>query len=94
MMQFEWDENKNEINLRKHKIDFSDVPIVFKGPMLIDYDDRQDYGEERWIGMGLMNDILVIVIFTERGEDTIRIISARKANQKECKRYYEAITKN
>lgn len=62
--------------------------------MLIDYDDRQDYGEERWIGMGLMNDIVVIVIFTERGEDTIRIISARKANQKECKRYYEAITKN
>lgn len=42
MMQFEWDENKNEINLLKHKIDFSDVPIVFKGPMLIDYDDRQD----------------------------------------------------
>lgn len=93
-MQFEWDENKNQIHRRTHKIDFSDLPIVFKGPMPIDYDDRQNYGEERQIGMDLMNDIVVIMIFTERGEDTIRIISARKANQKECKRYYEAITKN
>lgn len=93
-MHFEWDQNKNKINFRKHNIDFSDVPIVFKGTMLIDYDDRQDYGEDRWIGMGLMNDIVVVVVFTERGEDTIRIISVRKANQNECKRYYEAIIKN
>lgn len=88
-MHFEWDKSKNAINIRKHKIDFADVPIVFKGPMLIDYDDRQDYGEDRWIGIGLLRNIVVVVVFTERNGDTIRIISARKANQNECKRYYE-----
>jgi len=88
-MHFEWDESKNAINIRKHKIDFVDVPIVFEGPMLIDYDDHQDYGEDRWIGIGLLRSIVVVVVFTERGRDTIRIISARKANQNECERYYE-----
>jgi hypothetical protein len=37
-----------------HRIDFADVPAVFNGPMLIELDDRQDYGEERWIGLGLL----------------------------------------
>ncbi|TEU19012.1 MAG: BrnT family toxin [Anaerolineales bacterium] len=88
-MHFEWDESKSAINVRKHKIDFADVPVVFEGPMLIDYDDRQDYGEDRWIGIGLLRSIVVVVVFTERGKDTICIISARKANQNECERYYE-----
>lgn len=90
-MRFEWDENKNAINIRKHKIDFADVPVVFEGPMLIDYDDRQDYGEDRWIGIGLLRSIVVVVVFTERGRDTIRIVSARKANRNECERYYEKV---
>ncbi len=38
-MDFEWDENKNAVNIRKHKIDFTDVPVVFTKSMLIDYDD-------------------------------------------------------
>ena len=88
-MQFEWNETKNAANIRKHKIDFSDVPAVFKGAMLIDYDDRFDYSEDRWIGMGLLYGIVVVVVFMEPGEDTIRIISARKANAKEQEKYYE-----
>ncbi len=90
-MRFEWDENKNVINIRKHKIDFVDVPQVFKQPVAIDYDDRRDYGEDRWIGLGLLHSVVVVVVFTEPESDTIRIISARKANQNECKRYYEQI---
>lgn len=50
-MRFEWDESKNAENIRKHKIDFADVPAMFAGPMLVKLDDRQDYGEERWIGL-------------------------------------------
>lgn len=88
-MQFEWDETKNAANIRKHKINFSDVPAVFKTAMLIDYADRLDYSEDRWMGMGLLYGIVVVVVFTEPGEDTIRIISARKANAKEQGKYYE-----
>ncbi len=90
-MNFEWDENKNIINIRKHKIDFADVHMVFEKAMLIDYDDRRDYGEDRWIGIGLMGNIVVVVIYTECNNDTIRIISARKANKNERKKYYEKI---
>ncbi|MBF0203272.1 MAG: BrnT family toxin [Desulfamplus sp.] len=90
-MQFEWDESKNAINIKNHKIDFADVPTVFKGTMQIDYDDRHDYGEDRWIGLGLLYSIVVVVVFTEPRNDTIRIISARKANRKEQEKYYEKI---
>ncbi|MEE4357741.1 MAG: BrnT family toxin [Desulfococcaceae bacterium] len=90
-MNFEWDENKNTVNICKHKIDFTDVPVVFEKSMLIDYDDTQDYGEERWIGIGLLQYIVVVVVFTECDSDTIRIISARKATRNERERYYEEI---
>jgi uncharacterized DUF497 family protein len=51
-MQFEWDESKNIINIRKHSIDFVDAIEVFEHPMLVLPDDREDYGEERRIGIG------------------------------------------
>jgi uncharacterized protein len=41
-MNFEWDESKNAVNIRKHKIDFADVPMIFENPILLDYDDRQE----------------------------------------------------
>ncbi len=88
-MQFEWDESKNAINIRNHKIDFADVPTVFKHAMLIGYDDRHDYGEDRWVGLGLLCSIVVVVVFTEPRNDIIRIISVRKANRKEQEEYYE-----
>ncbi len=93
-LKFEWDENKNAVNIRKHKIDFEDIPELFQQPMLIDYDDRQNYGEERWIGIGLLHNMAVAVVFTERGENTIRIISARKATKEERRRYDERILKD
>jgi uncharacterized protein len=86
-MRFEWDERKNLLNIRHHKIDFRDVPQVFQGPLLIDLDDRKEYGEERWIGIGMLRDIPVVVVFVERGPDRLRLISARKANQLERERY-------
>ncbi len=91
-MRFEWDEDKHRANIQKHKIDFADVPAVFNGPMLVELDEREDYGEERWIGMGFLRDIVVVVVFTERRQDTIRIISARKVSKHERKRYEQALT--
>jgi uncharacterized DUF497 family protein len=46
-MQFEWDEAKNRESIRKHQIDFADVPAMFGGEMLIELDDSFDYGEDR-----------------------------------------------
>lgn len=53
-MQFEWDEAKNLENIRKHEIDFADVPEMFDSPMLVEPDDRFDYGEDRWSGIGFL----------------------------------------
>jgi uncharacterized DUF497 family protein len=91
-MLFDWDETKNEINIRRHAIAFADVPIVFNGPLLTDLDDRVAYGEERWVSIGMLSQLVVVVVWTERDGDTIRIISARKANKHERQRYEAYLT--
>ena len=90
-MRFEWDEEKNKVNIRNHRIDLADVPLIFNGPMLVELDEREDYGEDRFIGIGFLRSIVAVVVFTERRQDTIRIISARKANKSERKRYKQAL---
>ncbi|MGQ9554324.1 MAG: BrnT family toxin [Anaerolineae bacterium] len=90
-MRFEWDDDKNRINISKHGFDFADARLIFAFPMLIGLDDREEYGEDRWIGIGLLRGRVVVVVFTERGEDTIRIISLRKALKHERIRYEQAI---
>ena len=90
-MRFEWDEAKNEINIRKHGIDFADVKDMFNHPMLTLLDDREDYGEERWVGVGWIQQLIGVVVYVERHEDTIRIISARKATKREVRRYEQSI---
>ena len=90
-MRFEWDEAKRKANLRKHGLDFRDAWKIFETPMLTALDDREDYGEDRWIGLGMLNNRVVVVIFTERGEDTIRIISMMKAVSDEKRRYEQLL---
>ena len=82
-IKFTWDERKNEINRQKHGVDFADVPSMFNHPMVVFLDQKKDYGEDRWIGIGWLHDVLAVVVFTEPGADTVRIISARKANRHE-----------
>jgi len=86
-MRFEWDEDKNRINIRKHGLDFADAREIFTMPMLVALDDKENYGEERWIGIGMLKSRVVVVVYVERGEDAIRIISLRKALRHERKRY-------
>jgi uncharacterized DUF497 family protein len=90
-MRFEWNEQKNRANIRKHGLDFADAWEVFTLPMLVALDDRQDYGEDRWIGIGMLKSRVVIVIYTERDDNTIRIISLRKALTYERKRYEQTL---
>jgi len=49
VMRFEWDEQKNKTNIRKHGLDFADAPEIFDEPTVVRLDTRQDYGEDRWI---------------------------------------------
>jgi uncharacterized protein len=89
-VRFEWDEEKNKENIRKHELDFADAWEVFDAPMLANLDTREDYGEDRWIGIGFLKNFIVIVTYTER-EDVIRIISLRKALKHERTRFEEAL---
>ena len=86
-MKFEWDQQKNQANIAKHDLDFADASKVFRLPLRISLDERQDYGEDRWIGIGILNGRVVVVVFTEPDEQAIRIISLRKALPYERKRY-------
>ena len=91
-MEFVWDETKRKENLRKHGLDFLDAPLLFNGPMLARLDTREDYGEPRWIGIGILESSCALVAFTERGDgEVIRIISMRKALSHERKIYEKTL---
>lgn len=87
-MEFEWDKAKNAANISKHHIDFADAIEIFQHPILTGIDTRENYGEERWIGIGQMQNNITAVVYIEYLNDSIRIISARKATKRE-KEYYE-----
>jgi len=90
-VKFEWDEDKNQANIRKHRVDFADVPPLFDGPMFVTLDTRKAYGEDRLIGIGLLHTAVVLVVFIEKTADTIRLISARKATRYEREKFKEEI---
>ena len=90
-MKFEWDDTKNKFNIRKHGIDFNDIPELFNYPMLTLLDDRGDYEENRWISIGLLSGLVGVVVYTELEGNIIRIISARKATKREVKGYAERV---
>jgi uncharacterized DUF497 family protein len=89
--RFEWDKTKNDANIRKHGFDFADGEDMFRGILLVHEDLRKDYGEKRWIGIGAIQGRTTVVVFTERGPETIRIISLRKATTRERKEYEKAL---
>lgn len=87
-MQIEFDSDKQTINLRKHGIDLRDAAYVFLDTRRLDAaDERQNYGEERRVVVGMVEDRVWVVVYTRRA-DAIRLISARKANEREKKRYH------
>lgn len=90
-MHFEWDEQKNKANIRKHGFDFADAWEIFEAPMLTALDTREDYDEDRWIGIGFLREFIVVIVFTEKDDDTIRIISLRKALKYERVKFEETI---
>jgi len=89
-MKFEWHENKRLINARDHGIDFQDAMAIFEGDTVTVEDDRFDYGERRFMTLGLLKGNVIAVIHTEE-ELVMRLISARKATKYEQKTFFEQI---
>lgn len=87
-MKFEWDEEKNIINKKKHNISFETAAHVFDDPECIEmYDFEHSTNEDRYIALGVVGDVL-FVVYTERKE-AIRLISARLATDAERRLYYD-----
>lgn len=89
-MDFEWDEEKRRSNITKHGIDFVGIEVLFEGETVTILDDRFDYGEERFITLGLLEGRVVAITHTET-DATIRIINVRKATTNEEENYYREI---
>lgn len=89
-LRFEWDEAKRRSNLRRHGIDFAAVAEVFENASSTVLDDRYDYGEERFLTLGLLKGRVVAVSHTWK-DDVIRIISARRASKDEEIKYFKEI---
>lgn len=90
-MELEWDVDKATRNMGKHGVSFEDAELVFYDAGRVEaYDGRKDYGEDRWATIGLADSAVLYVVYTVRHEETIRLISARKANADERKQYREA----
>ena len=89
-LEFEWNEDKAAANLAKHRVSFLTAAEVFANEILERIDDREDYGEVRWIALGRVEAEVFRVVFTWRGDRLIRIISAQKASKDEREIYYRA----
>jgi uncharacterized DUF497 family protein len=86
-MYFEWDERKKECNILKHGIDFADAALIFLDYDRIEtFDDRKNYGEDRYRTIGIAGGMVLNVVYTIR-KANYRIISARKANKNEKEMY-------
>ena len=89
-MEFTWSERKRALNLKDHGLDFVDAASVFEGLTFTFEDDRFSYGEQRFITLGLLAGIPVSIAHTE-DDNEIRVISFRKATNREAKIYASEI---
>jgi uncharacterized protein len=90
-LTFEWDADKAALNIAKHGVTFDEARTVFGDPLAVIFDDEEhslDELREIIIGHSVLRRLL-LVSFTERGDEVVRIISARKANKRERKDYEE-----
>jgi uncharacterized DUF497 family protein len=88
-IRFEWNKSKAKDNHSKHGVSFEPAKEVFKDPFAMEFlDDRQDYGETRFVIIGMVDGHVLYVAYSER-KDAIRIISARRATKHEEAAYLE-----
>ncbi len=88
MLSFDWDDGKADENYAKHGVSFEQAELVFDDLLAFGWiDDRRDYGEDRFILIGMARTDILFVVYTEPVEDHIRLISARHATKQECNSY-------
>jgi uncharacterized DUF497 family protein len=88
-VEIEWDNNKAASNLIKHKINFEDAKNIFLDPNRLEREDKRDYDETRIQVIGIVNQVVLFVVYTKRNGKN-RIISARRANKNERRQYYQS----
>ena len=88
-LKFEWSKSKAKENYAKHGVSFELAKRVFKDPFAMELlDDREEYGEDRFVIVGMVDGHILFVPYTER-TDAIRIISARRATKHEQEAYLQ-----
>jgi hypothetical protein len=90
-LEFEWDQAKARDNLEKHGVSFLTAAAIFQNERLERVDDREHYGEVRWIALGRVDIEVYRVVYTWRAENLVRIISAQKASKDEQEIYFREI---
>ena len=90
MSDYKWDPAKNALNKRLHGISFEEASRIFENEILGWPDERFDYGEERWIAIGVAGEKEIVVTYVEQ-EDHRRIISARETTRRERTLYWRTI---
>ena len=85
-MDYEWDEAKRWSNIEKHRVDFRVAVFIFDGPVVLEPDLRRDYGEERFLATGFVDDDCFVVTHTRRG-GAIRLISAWKGGRHDRRKH-------
>lgn len=89
--EFEWDRAKAAANYAKHGVSFAFTMLAFDDPFaIVRHDDEHDYGEERFILIGMAQNVVLFVAYTER-EDRVRLISARRVTKQEHDDYVRQI---
>jgi uncharacterized DUF497 family protein len=95
MLRFEWDQGKNEINRRKHRVGFETAKLVFDDPNCLTFVERVKDGEERWHAIEVVDGRMIVTVvhtyWPSGSDEIIRIISARRADAEERKQYVEAL---
>lgn len=86
-MRYSWHEPKRQTTLHKRGLDFAHAEHVFAGPTFTFEDSRHDYGEQRWVTLGLLQSKVVVLVHTETAEE-IRIISMREATKHEQQLFF------
>jgi uncharacterized DUF497 family protein len=92
-MIFDWDDNKAESNKKKHGVSFAEAATAFSDPNAIEFlDEKSSHKEDRWVLVGLSaRSLVLLVVFVERDEKLVRIVSARKAVKDEVNQYYSRV---
>ncbi|ABA81750.1 BrnT family toxin [Rhodobacter sphaeroides] len=91
-MEVEFDEVKRQQNIDKHGIDLLYGALIFDGLTVEAPDTRNDYGEDRIVAIGFVDDLCIVTVYVQRGS-VIRLISTRKGGRRDRRKYEEAISR-